>query len=78
MGKGDTLLDLPVVSLLAVFLRLATRAEHPGDRAARVVPVVPAVLVALAAAGLRNGTGDRAVLTITIRRFVLRRSSLPV
>ena len=78
MGQGDTLLDLPVVSLLVAFLRLATRAEVPVDRAARAVPVVLGVLVVLAAAGLRNGTGDRAAQTITIQRFVLPRSFLLV
>ena len=78
MGQGDTLLDLPAVSLLVAFLRLATRAEDPGDRAARVVPVVLGVLVVPAAAGLRIGTGDRAGRAITILRFVQPRSFLLV
>ena len=78
VGQGVTLRDLPVVSLLAVSLRLATRAEDPGDRAARVVPGVLGVPVVLAAVGLRIGTGDKAVQANTIPRSVLRRSFLLV
>ena len=65
-------------ALLVAFLRLATRAEDPGDRAARVVPAVLGVQVVLAAVGLRTGTGDMAVQATMIPRSVLRRSFLLV